>query len=165
MRWDLIDKFEVLKKKKSEGDLASYARARKSFTGSEDFFNEHFPGNPVVPASLLIEMVAQAGGVLFGLGFHFKKEVILAKISDASFAQPVKPPCDFVVEAVLESERDEGAWVEGKVYWNKKRVAEVRLLLATVDSLEGAEKKQIVFNDTFLKHAHVYEAAKAGETS
>ncbi len=163
MRWDLIDKFEVLKKKKAGGDLASYARARKSFTGNEDFFDEHFPGNPVVPATLLIEMVAQAGGGLFGLGLDFKKEVILAKIDQASFTQPVSPPCDFVVEAVLEGEREEGAWVEGKISWNKKVISKVRLLLATMDSLDGSKKKKIVFNDTFLKHYNIYEVAKASE--
>ena len=76
MRWDLIEKFEILKK-------GSYARAFKNFSGKEDFFAEHYPGAPIVPESLFIEMVAQTGGVLFGFGLDFKKEVILAKILDA----------------------------------------------------------------------------------
>ena len=42
MRWELITRFEVLKKGK-------YSRAIKSYAGTEDFFKEHLPGKPLVP--------------------------------------------------------------------------------------------------------------------
>ena len=66
MRWDLIEKFEVLKK-------GSYGRGIKKFTGQEDFFKENFPGSPRVPEPLFVEMIAQTGRVLFGQGLDFKK--------------------------------------------------------------------------------------------
>src|SRR6185295_8092778 len=103
MRWDLIDKFEILKK-------GQYVRAFKHFSGREDFFAENFPGNPSVPEPLFIEMIAQTSGVLFGFGFDFKKEVILAKILTAEFFSAVKPPCRLEVEARINDEREEGAW-------------------------------------------------------
>ncbi|OIO37069.1 MAG: hypothetical protein AUJ72_05305 [Candidatus Omnitrophica bacterium CG1_02_46_14] len=155
MRWDLIEKFEVLKK----GEVAS---AVKSFTGFEDFFSENFPGNPLVPEPLFIEMIAQAGGVLFGLGLDFKKEVILAKILEANFFQSVKPPCQFLIEARVDDEREEGAWISGTVKLGEKIVAEASILLVTIDSLEG-NKTQVVFNENFLKHYDIYHIAKVSE--
>ncbi len=154
MRWDLIERFEFLKKGES-------ALALKSFSGDEDFFLEHYPGDAVVPEPLLIEMIAQAGGVLYGLGLDFKKEVILAKIMDANFSQLVRPPCSFIIEARIDDEREEGAWISGTVKRGDDVIAEASILLVTIDSLEN--KKKIVFNDDFLQHYDVYNIAKASE--
>lgn len=152
MRWDLIDRFEVLQK-------GRFSRARKAFSGREDFFEEHFPGRPAVPETLLLEMIAQAGGVLYGFGLGFKKEVILAKIADARFLAPVFPPCEFIVEATLEEEREEGAWVSGVVSHAGTQTASAKVLLAAIEPL--TEKKSVVFNDHFLKHYDIDNVAKA----
>ena len=156
MRWDLIEKFDVLKKGRS-------ALARKSFTGTEDFFSEHFPGKPALPEPFFVEMIAQAGGVLFGLEIDFKKEVILAKIESARFFRPVSPPCAFVVEANLEEVREEGAWISGIVTHRQSKVAEAKILLAVVDSLASAKPGNIVFNEDFLTRYRIREVAKASE--
>ena len=157
MRWDLIGNFEVLKK-------GRYAVATKSFSGDEDFFEDHFPGKPLVPQTLMIEMIAQAGGVLFGFGFDFNKEVILAKISEASFTREVAAPCDFLIRAELEEEREEGARISGSVSVpGAEIIAEARILLVTFDSLGSGRGKSIVFNDAFLKHYDIYNVAKASE--
>jgi 3-hydroxyacyl-[acyl-carrier-protein] dehydratase len=158
MRWDLIDKFHVLKK-------GSHSVAEKSFSGEEDFFLEHHPGRPLVPEPLFVEMIAQAGGVLLGLTIDFKKEVILAKIASAAFARAVAPPCRFEVEARLDEAREEGAWVEGRVLQDGRPVAEAKILLVTIDSLGENNKKQIVFTESFLKHFDVYEIARLSEAA
>ena len=155
MRWDLIEHFEVLKKGK-------FSSAVKSFSGTEDFFADHFPGKPLVPEPLFVEMIAQAGGVLYGLGIDFKKEVILAKIEEAEFLTPVAPPCRFLIEATIENEREEGARIRGVVKQNGKPVARARILLVTVDALEP-EKTQVVFNEGFLKHYDIYNVARLSE--
>ena len=155
MRWELITRFEVLKR-------GSHSRAVKSFTGAEDFFKDNFPGNPRVPEPFFIEMIAQAGGVLFGLGLDFKKEVILAKIEDVNVYLDVPPPCDLVVETQIEDEREDGAWVAGHVSWNGRRVMEGRVLLAAVDVLiEG--KNNIVFNEHFMKSYDILGVARRSE--
>jgi 3-hydroxymyristoyl/3-hydroxydecanoyl-(acyl carrier protein) dehydratase len=156
MRWDLIDRFEVLKK-------GVYAKAVKSFDGREDFFAEHDPGRPRVPEPLFLEMIAQTGGVLLGLGIDFKKEVILAKIEGARFAAPAVPPCEFTVEARIEEEREEGAWISGSVKQKDKQVAQARILLVTMDTLTGVGGRSIVFNDHFLKHYDIDHIAKRSE--
>ena len=137
----------------------------KSFSGNEDFFKEHFPGKPLVPQALLIEMIAQTGGVLFGLGMDFDKEVILAKITEAKFSGQTPPPCDFQVEARIDEEREEGAWISGNVSCGGKSVAEAKILLVTFFSLNENSEKKVVFNDTFLSHYNVREIARMSEAS
>ena len=148
MRWDLVDRFEVLKK-------GVYSRAVKAFNGTEDFFSEHEPGHPRVPEPLFIEMMAQAGGVLFGLSVGFKKEVILAKIEGARFEKAVAPPCQFIIEARIEEEREEGAWISGEIKQGAEPIARARILLVTMETLAGSEGKSVVFNDGFLKHYEI----------
>ena len=154
MRWDLIDKFEILKK-------SSHARALKLFVGDEDFFEEHYASKALVPDPFFIEMIAQAGGVLFGLELGFNKEVILAKIEFARFFKTVTPPCQFIIEASLTEAREDGAWISGAVWLGKDKIAEAKLLLVAIEALDS--KKKIVFNDNFLKHYDVFEVAKMSE--
>lgn len=59
MRWLLVDRIDEL----VEGE---YAVGIKSFTLSEPFFADHFPGFPVVPGVLLLESMAQLSGKLIG---------------------------------------------------------------------------------------------------
>lgn len=155
MRWDLIDRFELLQRGRK-------SRACKSFSGNEDFFSEHFPASPRVPEPLLIEMVAQAGGVLYGMGLDFAKEVILAKVDHARFFVPIEPPCELTVETHIAEEREEGAWIEGEVLWKNKTVAEVRLFLIAIEGLEGGLQK-VVFNDKLLAHYDVFAVANRSE--
>ena len=155
MRWDLITHFEVLKK-------GVYSRAVKSYSGAEDFFKENFPVAPRVPETFFIEMIAQVGGVLFGLGLDFKKEIILAKIEDVSFYCEVPPPCVLTIEARIADEREDGAWIHGFVNWKNEKVMEAKVLLAAVNTLaEG--KNPIVFNDHFMKSYDILEVARKSE--
>lgn len=109
----------------------------------------------------MIEMIAQTGGVLLGLGVDFKKEVILTKIASARFSRPVAPPCQFEIETQIEDAREEGAWIAGVVRLGNEVVAEAKILLVTMENLDG--RKNIVFSDTFLKHFDVYRIAKNSE--
>ncbi len=156
MRWDLVDRFEVLKK-------GSHSRAVKSFDGNEDFFAEHEPGRPRVPEPLFIEMIAQAGGVLYGLGLRFEKEVILAKIENARFEATAAPPCEFTIEARIDEDREEGAWISGEVKLAGKRIASAKIFLVTMEPLAERRGKSVVFNDGFLKHYDIYNVAKMSE--
>ncbi len=162
MRWELIDRFEVLKR-------GARSRAVKSFTGGEDFFSEHYPGRALVPEPLCIEMIAQAGGVLYGLGLDFEKEVILAKIIRATFGAPVAPPCRFVIEARIDEEREDAALVTGTVSVDgtTRPVAEASLLLVAIAGLGdlAGDHRKIVFNERFLDHYDIWNVAKASEAA
>ena len=156
MKWDLLERFDVIKK-------GAYAKAQKSYSGSEDFFREHYPAKPVVPEPLFIEMIAQTGGVLFGLDIDFKKEVVLAKVSRAIFQSVVTLPCTFEIEAKIDEQREEGAWISGTVKKDGETVAVAQILLVAMDSLGEENKKNIVFSPSFLKHFDIYNVAKRSE--
>src|SRR5919106_1373096 len=80
MRWIWIDRFLEFTSGKS-------ARALKNLSLAEDYFAEHFPGYPVMPAALILEGLAQTGGILVGEANDFKEKVVLAKIVSARFAR------------------------------------------------------------------------------
>jgi 3-hydroxyacyl-[acyl-carrier-protein] dehydratase len=81
-------------------------RGTRTFSGDEFFFRGHFPGHPVVPGVLLVETMAQCGGVgvrmldLGGPGTFF-----FAKIREARFRRPVVPGevFDMVIENIKVS--------------------------------------------------------------
>ena len=78
MRWIWIDRFLDLQHGKS-------ARAVKLLSLAEDHFTDHFPGYPVMPGTLILEGLAQAGGILVGDANDFREKVVLAKIPWARF--------------------------------------------------------------------------------
>ena len=78
MRWIWIDKFLEFKS-------GEFARAIKNLTLAEEHLHDHFPGYPVMPASLIIEGLAQTGGILVGEAGGFAEKVVLAKIPRAEF--------------------------------------------------------------------------------
>ena len=158
MRWELLDSFEFLKKH-------SHACAQKAYSGKEDFFLEHHPGRPLVPEPLFVEMIAQTGGVLYGLGLDFKKEVILAKIIRAKFGAPVAPPCEFTIEARIREEREEGALILGVVRCGRTEVASAEILLVAVQAGTLADQKKIVFNDHFMTHYKIEEVVERSTKS
>jgi len=65
----------------------------KNVTVNEPHFQGHFPGNPVFPGVLMIEGMAQTGGVLClrAIGSHQAKSVYFMTIDKAKFRKPVLP--------------------------------------------------------------------------
>ena len=78
MRWIWIDRFVEFRR-------GEFARAVKQWSLAEDLFADHFPGYPVVPAALMIEGLAQTGGILVGEANQFREKVVLAKVPKAIF--------------------------------------------------------------------------------
>src|SRR5437660_4665132 len=78
MRWIWIDRFVEFNRGKS-------ARAVKNLSMAEDYFADHFPGYPIMPACLILEGLAQTGGILVGEANDYQQKVVLAKIPWARF--------------------------------------------------------------------------------
>src|SRR5262245_29707412 len=84
MRWIWIDRFVSFEPGKA-------ATAVKNLSLAEDHFADHFPGYPVMPAPLILEGLAQTGGILVGDANGFSKNVVLAKIPRAAFRREARP--------------------------------------------------------------------------
>jgi 3-hydroxyacyl-[acyl-carrier-protein] dehydratase len=108
MRWIWIDRFLELQSGKS-------ARAVKCLSLAEDHFADHFPGYPVMPACLLLEGLAQAGGILVGEANNFAEKVVLAKVPFARFHREVLAGQQLIYEVELLHLRPEGASVQGRI--------------------------------------------------
>jgi len=83
----LVDKVVELEPFKS-------VKAVKNVTINEPFFQGHFPGHPVMPGVLVIEAMAQAGGVLSQVSRGLKggdREFYLVKVEGAKFSRMVVP--------------------------------------------------------------------------
>ena len=63
----------------------------KNVTGNEPFFQGHFPGAPIMPGVLILEALAQTGGVLVHQKGYDKKIAVLLNVTGAKFRKPVLP--------------------------------------------------------------------------
>lgn len=64
---------------------------QKNLTINEAFFQGHFPGAPIMPGVLILEALAQTGGVLLHLRSNPNKIAVLLNINNAKFRHPVRP--------------------------------------------------------------------------
>src|SRR5215216_1335472 len=109
MRWTWIDRFVAFESGKS-------ATAVKCLSHAEDHFADHFPGYPVMPAPLILEGLAQAGGILVGEAKDFQEKVVLAKIPQARFHGEALAGEQLRYEVRLVDLRAEGAVVQGRAF-------------------------------------------------
>ena len=94
----------------------------KNVTVNEEFFQGHFPGQPIMPGVLIIEAMAQVGGILaFRSGVNMGKAVYFMSIEKAKFRKPVVPGDQLRLEIRVLQQRGNvwrfsgNATVEGKV--------------------------------------------------
>ena len=136
MRWIWIDRFLEFRSGKS-------ARAIKNLSMAEDHFADHFPGYPVMPGSLILEGLAQTGGILVGEANNFQEKVVLAKIPWARFYREAVPGEQLIYDVDLLHLRPEGASVQGRATVEGQLVAEAEIFFAHLDK----SRSQQLFGD------------------
>jgi UDP-3-O-[3-hydroxymyristoyl] N-acetylglucosamine deacetylase / 3-hydroxyacyl-[acyl-carrier-protein] dehydratase len=116
----------------------------KNVTMNEWFFEGHFPGRPVMPGVLIIEAMAQVGGILLlnGLDNPQGKLAVFTTINNAKFRKQVVPGDQLMIEVFLKNRRSKLAVLEAKAYRNGELATEAEFSAAIVERevMEGEKK-------------------------
>jgi len=109
--------------------------AIKNVTINEPFFAGHFPGMPIMPGVLIVESMAQAGGVLLLTEFEDRdaKLVLFTGIERARFRRPVVPGDQLRIEVDVKVWRGTAGRMEGRAYVGDKLVAEANVSCRLID--------------------------------
>jgi len=163
MRWMWVDKI-------IEHEPGKRLVTVKNISTAEDVVHDHFPSQPtpdgqgmlhpepIMPASLLIEGMAQTAGILVGHMNNYEEKVILGKITKAVFHHEVRPGQTVRFEAELERMDPSGASASGRVRAHDHvtgellDVGEVELIFSHIDqNMSGLEfpEENFVFTENF----------------
>ncbi len=105
--------------------------ALKNVTMNEPFFSGHFPGQPVMPGVLIIEAMAQAGGLLaYESGSGDKRGMLIyfMGMDKVRFRKPVIPGDQLIFEAKILKWRSKVAKMSGTASVDNQLVAEAELM-------------------------------------
>ncbi len=132
----LVDR--VLKLEKGKSIIAI-----KNVTYNEHFFQGHFPRLKVMPGVLVIEALAQAGGILL---YHSipdpeNKFVFLVKVDNMKFRKPVVPGDQLKLEVEIIRLKNKFCHAKGKAYVQGEVVAEGEIL-ASLTNLEDLNERE-----------------------
>jgi len=126
MRWLWVDRF-------TEFVSGQSATAEKNVSLSEDVVDEYAPGRTYCPSSLIVEGLAQTGGLLLGQMSDFTDRVVLAKISKCKFHCEAYPGDRLTYRITLGSQEGIGAAATGTAHIGDKLMAEIELMFAKLD--------------------------------
>jgi 3-hydroxyacyl-[acyl-carrier-protein] dehydratase len=126
MRWFWIDRFV-------EFVSGQRAVAIKNVSLAEEQIGEFILTLPVMPASLIIEGLAQTGGLLVGEQSGFRERVVLAKVSKAVFQGLASPGDTLLYTAELSDFRAAGAAVQATAHVGDRLLVEASLFFACLD--------------------------------
>ncbi len=106
---------------------------QKNLTINEAFFQGHFPGAPIMPGVLILEALAQTGGVLLHLRTNPEKIAVLLNVNNAKFRSPARPGdvLHLKVKGILFSSK--GCKVHAQAMVGNKLAAEAEIAYAFID--------------------------------
>lgn len=152
MRWIWFDRFEQF-------ESGRRAVAVKNLSLAEEHLHDHFPEFPVMPASLMIEGMAQTAGILVGEARGFAEKVILAKVQRAVFHGLARPGDQLRYHAEVQQLSDSAAATAGRITCGDELIGEVDLVFSHIDqNLSGLRfpEENFVFTKEFMALLSTY---------
>lgn len=141
MRFVLVDRIVALEPGRS-------VEAWRTVPLDEDYFQDHFPGFPVVPGVLLTEMMGQAAAKALDGERRPRGKAMLAKIQSASFRQWVRPGDAVRLLAEISANTERYATAECRAEVGGKPVAQASLFFSFVPpGTLAAEFRDAVLDD------------------
>ena len=138
MRWFWIDRF-------TEFESGRRATGVKNISLAEEHMHDHFPGMPLMPHSLVIEGIAQTGGLLVGEWSDWRERVVLAKIAKAKFHGYARTGDTLIYEADILDISNDGALTKATGYvqrpgsTERELYAEVEMFFAHLSETRDQE--------------------------
>lgn len=107
----------------------------KNVTINEAFFQGHYPGDPIMPGVLIIESMAQVGGVLLSQALEHKGKVaVLLSLDKVKFRRAVRPGDQLIVEAQSVRVRSNVGHIHGRAKVGDDLVAEAEIKFILTDA-------------------------------
>ncbi len=126
MRWYWFDRYTEFVSGKS-------ATSIKCISLSEEAVEEYAPGYTFLPSSLIIEGLAQTGGLLIGQMSDFRDRVVLAKVSSVKFHFEARPGQTLIYRVEISQQDGIGAMVTCTAHVGDRLQCECNLMFATLD--------------------------------
>ncbi|MCS7467773.1 beta-hydroxyacyl-ACP dehydratase [Stieleria sp. ICT_E10.1] len=126
MRWLWVDRF-------TEFVSGSHAKGIKNVSLVEEAVDNYCPGYPFLPPTLIIEGMAQLGGILVAEHFLFDKRVVLAKVGRAKFYAPALNGTTLRYEVKMDAVQDNGGTVTSTSHCDGEIQAEIDLMFAFLE--------------------------------
>jgi 3-hydroxyacyl-[acyl-carrier-protein] dehydratase len=145
MRWFWIDRY-------TEFVSGSHATAVKGVTLAEEHLHDHETGYPMMPNSLVIEGIAQAGGILVSEHYGFGELVVLAKLSKAKFHGFARQGDTLTYRVKADWIRNDSAQVSGTAHIGGRAFGEVQLLFARMGEDMAQQMGARLFKPSDLRH-------------
>ena len=142
MRWYWIDRF-------IEFESGRRAKAVKNVSLAEEHLHDHFPGYPVMPNSLVIEGLAQTGGLLVCEHGGFREKVVLAKVPKVQFYCEAVPGDTLIYTTTIDYVHKDGAMVTATSHKGDQLHAEMEIVFA---HLNGGFQEKTLINRSDLLH-------------
>jgi len=107
--------------------------ALKNVTGNEQFFNGHFPESPIMPGVLIVEALAQTGGIAgFTLHKDAEKDItFFAGLDNVKFKRPVVPGDQLILKSSFVKRKMNIWFMKGEAFVDGKLVTSAEFRLAT----------------------------------
>ncbi len=148
MRFVLVDKILELV------PLQSIVASRQVLD-NEDYFLDHFPGFPVVPGVLLVEMIAQTAGKCLMAGIDPSQWPVLVQIVRANFRQVVRPGAGLLIKADIKTFTVSTATAKGSIFHEDRLMADAEVVFGFISkSLIQPGYQDEVYQEFLQRNSH-----------